>query len=355
MKEAWMQRAIWLAKKGEGMVSPNPLVGCVIVKDGRIIGEGWHEGYGKLHAERNALAHCVEDPKGAEMYVTLEPCCHYGKTPPCTEAILSAGITKVYVGSFDPNPKVAGGGMARLREAGVEVVTGVEQAACDALNEIFFHFIQKKMPFVAMKYAMTLDGKIATATGESQWVTGEEARNHVQLLRKRYSAILVGIGTALADDPLLTCRIAPSCNPLRVLCDRNLRIPLESKLVQTAREVPLLVVTETGGEKKAALEKAGAEVLVLPKVTMGEVVMELGKRNIDSLLVEGGSQIHGSFLSEGLVQKVYAYVAPKLLGGEKAPSPVGGAGIGHMAEALCLQQVSVTPLGEDFLITGSVK
>ncbi len=355
MQQTWMQRAIWLAQKGMGKVSPNPLVGCVIVKQGRIIGEGWHEAYGKLHAERNALAHCVEDAKGAEMYVTLEPCCHYGKTPPCTEAILEAGIAKVYVGSLDPNPKVAGKGISQLRKAGVEVVTGVEQAACDRLNEIFFHFIQNKTPFVAMKYAMTLDGKIATVTGESQWVTGEAARNHVQLLRKQYSAILAGIGTVLADDPLLTCRIAPACSPLRVICDRKLRIPLQNQLVQTAKEAPLLVVTETGGEKKAALEKAGAEVLVLPKVTMGEVVMELGKRNIDSLLVEGGGQIHGSFLSEGLVQKVYAYVAPKLLGGDKAPSPVGGAGKSRMAEALCLEQVSVTPLGEDFLITGSVK
>ena len=202
-----MRRAIELAKKGEGFTSPNPMVGAVIVKDGCIIGEGYHERYGGLHAERNALASVTESPKGAVIYVTLEPCCHYGKQPPCVDAILEAGIARVVTGSDDPNPLVAGKGFKRLIEHGVEVTTHVEKEACDALNPVFFHYIQTGIPYVAMKYAMTMDGKIAAYTGQSKWITGEEARAFVQKLRHRYTGIMAGAGTVLADDPRLTCRI----------------------------------------------------------------------------------------------------------------------------------------------------
>ena len=205
--EYYMRRAIALAQKGEGQVSPNPLVGAVIVKDEEIIGEGYHERYGQLHAERNALAHCTKSPKGATIYVTLEPCCHHGKQPPCTDALLAAGIRRVVIGSKDPNPLVHGKGIRILREHGVEVTEHVLEKECDAENEVFFHYMQTKLPFVILKYAMTLDGKIATYTGASRWVTGEAARAHVHRMRNRYRAIMVGVGTVLADDPMLTCRL----------------------------------------------------------------------------------------------------------------------------------------------------
>ena len=239
--EQYMRRAIELAKRGMGYTSPNPMVGAVIVKDGRIIGEGWHERYGELHAERNALKHCKESPQGADMYVTLEPCCHHGKQPPCVEAVIEAGIKRVYVGSDDPNPLVAGGGIKILKEHGIEVVTQVLKDECDRLNEVFFYFIQTRRPYVAMKYAMTMDGKIATYSGLSKWITGEKAREHVQNLRHRYKAIMAGIGTVLADDPLLTCRIEGGVNPIRIICDTHLKPPPESQIVNTAKEVPTIV------------------------------------------------------------------------------------------------------------------
>ncbi len=241
-REQYMRLAIELAAKGEGHTDPNPLVGAVIVKDGRIIGEGYHEVYGSLHAERNALKACSEDPRGADMYVTLEPCCHYGKQPPCTLAVIEAGIKHVYVGSSDPNPKVAGKGTAQLREAGIEVTEGFMKAECDALNPIFFHYISTNSPYIALKYAMTADGRIATDNGKSQWITGAKAREHVHKLRNRYKGILVGIGTVLADDPMLTCRTDGGRNPVRIVLDTNLRIPLDSRLVQSAGDIPLIVV-----------------------------------------------------------------------------------------------------------------
>ena len=354
-KEQYMRLALALAQKGEGHVAPNPLVGCVIVKDGRIIAEGWHERFGGPHAEKNALAHCTEDPAGAALFVTMEPCCHYGKTPPCTQAIIASGIRKVFVGCVDPNPNVAGKGIAALRQARILVEEGVLEEPCRRINERFFHFITTKKPFVALKYAMTLDGKIATATGESRWITGITARNHVQRLRKQYSAILVGIGTVLADDPLLTCRIDPEASPLRVICDRNLRLPLESQLVQTARQSPVLVLTQTDGEKAEALRAQGVEVVCFPHLTMKEAVDELGRRNIDSLLVEGGSQILGAFVQEGIGERVFAYLAPKILGGYHAPSPIGGPGIGALEDAWTLTDREPIFLGEDLLWTGRVR
>lgn len=233
----YMRLALELAERGAGWTNPNPLVGAVIVKDGAIIGQGYHQRYGQAHAERNALQSCTQDPRGATLYVTLEPCCHQGKQPPCTQAILDAGIAKVVVGSHDPNPLVAGKGLEILRSHGIEVETGVCQEACDALNQVFFHYIRTRRPYVVMKYAMTMDGKIATRTGASRWITGPEARAQVHRDRNRYAAILVGVGTVLTDDPLLTCRMEGGRNPLRIVCDTHLRTPLDRQLVRTASQV----------------------------------------------------------------------------------------------------------------------
>ncbi|MBD8974028.1 MAG: bifunctional diaminohydroxyphosphoribosylaminopyrimidine deaminase/5-amino-6-(5-phosphoribosylamino)uracil reductase RibD, partial [Clostridiales bacterium] len=245
MEEKYMRRAIELAKSGVGKVNPNPLVGAVIVKDGQIISEGYHAKYGDLHAERNAFRNLknAEEAKGAEMYVTLEPCCHQGKQPPCTQAIIEHGIRKVYVGSNDPNALVAGKGIRQLREAGIEVETEVLKEECDALNPVFFHYITTKTPYVLMKYAMTLDGKIATRTGHSKWISGEESRARVQQTRNALKGIMVGIGTVLNDDPMLTCRIPDGRDPIRIICDSKLRIPLSSQVVTTAKEIPTIVAT----------------------------------------------------------------------------------------------------------------
>ena len=260
----YMRLALQLAKKGCGWTSPNPMVGAVVVKEGRIIGQGWHQRYGQAHAERNALASCTEDPQGATLYVTLEPCCHYGKQPPCVDAILDAGIHRVVVGSADPNPLVAGKGIAILRAHGIDVTENVLQEECDALNKVFFHYITTKRPFVSMKYAMTMDGKIATYTGASKWITGEIARNHVQRQRHRFRGIMVGVGTILADDPLLTCRIEGGRDPVRIICDTHLRTPLQSQVVMTAKQVPTILATCCGDpEKQAAYQQAGCRVLCL--------------------------------------------------------------------------------------------
>lgn len=311
-----MRRAIELAKRGTGFTNPNPLVGAVIVKGGKVIGEGWHERYGGLHAERNALAHCTEDPRGADMYVTLEPCCHYGKQPPCTDAVIAAGIKHVYVGSSDPNPLVAGKSAGILRSAGVEVTDGVLKNECDRLNPIFFHYIMHKTPYVIMKCAMSADGKIAARTGLSKWITCEESRADAQLLRKRCAAIMVGINTVLADDPMLSCRCEDPSDPVRVICDSSLRMPLDSKLIKTAGEIPTIIAAADGADEKKAeqLKAAGAEVIYAGsgRVDLTELMRIIGGRGIDSVLVEGGAKIHASMLKSGLVNEAVIYIAPKL-------------------------------------------
>ena len=365
----FMKRAIELARQGAGWTSPNPLVGAVVVKNGRIIGEGYHRKYGELHAERNAIAACTEDPAGATIYVTLEPCCHYGKTPPCTEIILEKKIARVVIGSRDPNPKVAGKGARILRENGVQVEEDFMREECDALNPIFFQYITTKIPYVAMKYAMTADGKIATRTGASKWITGEMARGHVHQLRGRYAAIMVGIGTVLADDPMLNCRIEGGHQPLRIVCDSKLRIPLDSQLVRTAKEYPLLVVTETRDEastdaeeyadKKTALENAGTRVWELPqengKLSLKTLMQRLGAEKIDSVLIEGGGTLNQSALEEGIVHHIYTYIAPKLLGGKAAKTPVEGLGadIPDHGAQLTLSKISV--LQSDILLEYNVE
>lgn len=355
-----MRRAIDLAKKGSGYTNPNPLVGAVIVKDDKIIGEGYHEKIGGLHAERNALKNCKEDPKDAEIYVTLEPCCHYGKTPPCTEALIEAGIKKVYVGNTDPNPKVAGGGIKILKEHGIEVETGILSEECKKLNDIFFYYIQSDIPYTALKYAMTLDGKIATATGQSKWITGETARKHVHKLRHRYAAIMAGIGTVLADDPMLNARIENGNDPIRVICDSKLRIPEGSKIIKTAKDIQTIIATiSDDAQKIKRLEQKGCKVIKTisqnGKVDIRQLLKELRNMEIDSVLVEGGGALNESLIQSGCVNKVYAYIAPKLFGGEMAKTPVEGKGIIDIKDAVVFDELKATPLGSDILLEGKVK
>lgn len=356
----YMRRALLLAQQGCGWVSPNPMVGAVIVKQGRIIGEGYHHRYGELHAEREALAACCESPCGATMYVTLEPCCHYGKQPPCVEAILAAGISRVVVGCGDPNPLVAGKGLAVLREHGIEVREQVLEAECRQLNEVFFHYIQTKRPFVVMKYAMTMDGKIATSSGASQWISGETAREHVHRLRSRYRAIMVGVGTVLADDPLLTCRVPGGRDPVRIICDSSLRTPLESQVVLTADKVPTIIATCCQDEERSArYRRTACRIISLPADAKGQVdllpLMDiLGQEGIDSILLEGGATLNWSALHSGIVNKLLAYVAPKLFGGAGAKTPVGGIGCDRPDQAVMLKNSKISRLGEDFLIESEV-
>ena len=357
--EQYMQQALDLAKTAMGHTSPNPMVGCVVVKNGKIVASGCHERYGEFHAERNALTRCREDLTGADLYVTLEPCCHHGKTPPCTDIIIERKIGRVFVGAPDPNPKVDGGGIKILREHGIEVITGILEKECLALNEIFFHYITTGLPYVAMKYAMTLDGKIASATGDSKWVTGEKAREHVHFLRKKYSAILAGIDTVLADDPLLNCRTEDDVDPIRVICDSHLRLPMESQIVKTAEKIKTIAAyTNADEETKKKLGSTGVELIQIPEkdghVDLEKLIRTLGERKIDSVLVEGGGNIHGSLLQTGLVDRVYAYIAPKLIGGKNALSPVGGDGIKKMKDAVVLQNQEILRLGADYCIRGDV-
>lgn len=354
MDEKCMMRAIELAKKGEGYTNPNPMVGAVIVKDGRIIGEGYHQRCGELHAERNAFKSLKESAEGADLYVTLEPCCHHGRTPPCTEAIIEHKIARVFIGSRDPNPNVSGKGAKFLRENGIEVHEDICREACDELNPVFFHYITERRPYVVIKYAMTLDGKIATRTGKSKWITGEEARKHTHRLRGRYAAILCGIGTALADDPMLNTRIEGAHQPLRIVLDSSLRIPIESQLVCTAKDYPTMVVCARESEKKMLLQDKGVEVLCLSdsdgKVDLTSLLTELGKREIDSILVEGGGEVHEAFIRAGFADHVCCYIAPKIFGGSDAKGPVGGLGVEKPADALLLRNRKITLLGDDLLL-----
>ena len=365
-EEQFMKRAIELAKQGVGWTAPNPLVGAVVVKNGRVIGEGYHRKYGELHAERNALAACTEDPAGATLYVTLEPCCHYGKTPPCTEIIIEKKIAKVVIGSRDPNPKVAGKGARILRDHGINVVEDYMREACDALNPVFFHYITTKTPYVVLKFAMTLDGKIATRTGASKWITGEAARNHVHQLRGRYAGILAGIGTVLADDPMLNCRIDGAHQPLRIILDSHLRIPMGSRLVRSAKEYPLLIVCnestrdrEEGTNRIQKLEEAGAKVWTLPEKNghpdLNVLMQRLGEEKIDSVLIEGGGTVNEAVLKAHIVHHVYAYIAPKIFGGEDAKTPVEGSGIRLPQECAKLRLAKITVLLNDMLLEYDVE
>ncbi len=351
----YMKIALELSRKGCGNVNPNPMVGAVIVKNGEIIGSGYHQRYGELHAERNALMSCTVSPEGATMYVTLEPCCHHGKTPPCTDAILENKIKTVVVGSKDPNSLVGGKGIEILIEHGVTVISGVMEEECQKLNEVFFHYIQTKTPYVVMKYAMTLDGKIATYTGKSKWITGEIAREHVHYSRHRYSSIMVGLNTVIIDNPKLTSRIPNGKNPIRIICDTNLRIPLSSQIVQLAKEIPTYIATACNdSEKERLLTNMGCRILQVPKkanhIDLNSLMVRLGEEKIDSILLEGGSTLNFSALTSGIVNKVQAYIAPKIFGGVDAKTPVGGLGIDDTNNVFGLSNREITLLGDDILI-----
>ena len=367
-EEKYMRRAIELAKKGSGQVNPNPLVGAVIVRDGEIIGEGYHECYGQLHAERNAIANAKKrgnSLEGSTIYVTLEPCCHYGKTPPCTEAIIEEKIARVVVGSDDPNPLVSGKGFQMLREKGIEVIPHFLKEECDAMNHVFFHYIRTGTPYVAMKYAMTMDGKIACYTGDSSPVTHLESPAHVQTLRNHYKGIMAGIGTVLADDPMLNCRIEGGRDPIRIIADSHLRIPMDSQLVRTAGQQPLIVacLPDADEEKAAQLQEKGVEVLRIPGVTTADIteeqkevislpvlMKELGARKIDGILLEGGGQLNESALQAGIVDRIYCYIAPKIFGGAQAKTPVEGQGLTRAADAWKFNRIGMQEFGQDILL-----
>lgn len=353
----YMMRAMALAARGSGWVNPNPMVGAVIVRDGRILGEGWHKRCGDWHAERNALLACTEDPAGATMYVTLEPCCHTGKTPPCTDAILESGIARVVVGLRDPNPKVAGKGIRILEEAGVTVEMAGMEDLLEEQNRVFLHYITTGLPWVVFKTAATLDGKIATRTGNSRWITGEAARAQVHCMRATYPAILVGIGTVLADDPMLDCRLEGAVRqPVRLVADSMARLPLESRLVQTATQFRTVVIHGTAApqDRLEALRERGVETwgLSTERVEALALAQKVAAAGLDAILLEGGGTLAASFLQADLVREYCLFLAPKVVGGKEAPTSVEGLGLARMADAWQLEQITVDRFGEDLCIRG---
>lgn len=359
--EKFMRQAIELAKRGEGWTAPNPLVGAVILNKGEVVGAGFHQKAGTPHAEIHALAAAKERAKGGTIYVNLEPCCHYGKTPPCTDALIKAGIKRVVMAMTDPNPKVAGGGIKKLREAGIEVVTGVLEREAQRLNEVFLKQITEKRPFIALKAAVTLDGKIATKVGSSKWITGEDARESAHKLRHRYDSIMVGIGTVLADDPLLNTRIKGLKNPIKVVIDSNLKTPLDAQVLNL-KNAPVIIFTakslEENSKARNLLEK-GVEIIACPgvegKVDLALVLKVLYDKKITSILVEGGAKINGTFFEQKLIDKIYLFMAPKLVGSHLAPGMMGGLGIGEMQDAVKIEDLTVEKIGQDFLFTGDPK
>lgn len=358
-----MRRALELSKKAEGLVNPNPLVGAVIVKDNRIIGEGYHEHFGGPHAEVNAFKSAKEDVEGATMYVTLEPCAHYGKTPPCADAIVRKKISKVVIGMVDSNPLVAGKGIEILRKAGIEVVTGILDSEIKKTNEIFIKYITEKKPFCIMKTAMTIDGKIATAIGDSKWISNEKSRAYVHEIRHMVTGIMVGIGTVLSDDPELTTRREGkiSINPVRIIIDSTAKIPLDSKVLKCDEKTKTIIVTTkfASETKIEAIKQKGAEVIVTPSennwVNLNYLMGVLGEMGIDSILLEGGSTLNYSALDEGIVDKVITFISPKIFGGTSGKTTVGGKGIEHVKDSILLCDTQVSRFDEDIMIEAYVK
>ena len=361
MKERdYMELALELAAKAKGRTTPNPMVGAVIVKDGQIIGQGYHKQAGSPHAEVNALQDAGDMAEGATVYVTLEPCSHYGKTPPCTKALIEAGVGRVVTAMEDPNPLVAGSGLEELAAAGIEVESGLLETEAQKLNEAFIKYITEEKPFVILKNAMTLDGKIATRTGDAKWISSSDSRQYVHRLRDEVDGILVGIGTVLADNPRLTTRLPnkEGEDPIRIVLDSRLRIPLNYNLITQESEAETIIATTelADKEKIKQLKKLGVRVLILPsednRVDLDSLLLELGKLEIVSLLVEGGSQISASFLFSGLVDKILYFIAPKIIGGEKAASVVGGKAVAKVADGIVIKERQISNVGDDLLITG---
>jgi diaminohydroxyphosphoribosylaminopyrimidine deaminase/5-amino-6-(5-phosphoribosylamino)uracil reductase len=353
-----MKRALVLARRGVGKTSPNPAVGCVVARNNEIVGEGWHRKAGTPHAEVHALRAAGESARGADVYVTLEPCAHYGKTPPCADALIRAGVARVFVGMTDPNPLVSGRGLDALRNAGIDVECGVLEPECRMVNEPFIKHVTTGLPFVILKSAMTLDGKTATATGDSKWVTNEESRRYVHRMRAKVDAVMVGVGTVLADDPQLTCRMGVrGRDPLRVIVDSRLRTPLTAALfTMTSPAKTVIAATEPDPSRVGAFEEAGAEILVCRqkggRVDLEDLLRKLGARGIQSVLLEGGRELVGSALRTGIIDKYLLFYAPKILGAEGGFGLCAGAGPDRMADAFRLRDVTVTRFGGDLLVTG---
>jgi len=361
MDEQYMKQALAIAQYASGRTSPNPMVGAVIVSDGRVVGQGWHRKAGTPHAEINALQQAGALAQGATMYVTLEPCSHYGRTGPCADAVIDAGIKKVVVAMNDPNPLVAGRGIQKLRDASIQVVEGVLAADAAALNEIFIKHISTQMPFVALKSALSLDGKIAAFTGHSQWITGPESRERVQKLRDCYDGILVGIGTVLADNPSLTTRLPyKGKNPIRIIIDSMARTPLEAQIVTDGLAPTIIVVThEAPQDRVNALRSCGVEVLATVAnkggVDLRQLFLALAGRSITSIFIEGGASINASVLAENLVDKIYWFIAPKIIGGLGALGPVGGQGVTDVNDAYLFEEMNIEPIGQDILISAYMR
>jgi diaminohydroxyphosphoribosylaminopyrimidine deaminase/5-amino-6-(5-phosphoribosylamino)uracil reductase len=355
-----MKLALKLAARGAGWVSPNPMVGAVVVKGDKVVGRGYHRRAGEPHAEVEALRDAGAVAQGADLYVTLEPCNHQGKTPPCTQAILAAGVGRVVIATRDPNPRVSGGGADFLADRGVEVAVGLLEAQARRLNEAWFHWVETGRPWVIAKAACSLDGRIATVGGESQWLTGPAARTLGHRLRHRVDAIVVGVGTVLADDPQLTTRLprGRSKDPIRVVLDSRLRLPLTARMLQLDSAAPTWAATtnQAPPDMRRALEETGAQVLVLPgdadRVSLPALLAELGARQVQSLLVEGGAETLGTFFDQRLVNQFYFFYAPKILGGQKAPGAVGGQGVIHLGEAHIVRDLKVRRVGGDLLVSG---
>jgi diaminohydroxyphosphoribosylaminopyrimidine deaminase/5-amino-6-(5-phosphoribosylamino)uracil reductase len=356
-----MARALELAERGRGWVEPNPLVGAVVVAGDRLVGAGWHQRYGEAHAEVHALGAAGEAARGATLYVTLEPCCHHGKTPPCTDTLLRVGVRRVVAAMLDPFPEVAGRGVAQLLAAGVTVEVGLGEAEARRLNAPYLKLLTTGLPYVHAKWAMTLDGKICTRTGASQWISGEPARRQVHELRGRMDAILIGVGTALADDPLLTARPPGPRTPARIVLDSRCRLPTASRLARTAREAPVLIAAVMPSAPREApsaeaLKELGCEVLYLPSLNdlpdVRALLAELGRRRMTNILVEGGAAVLGSFLDAGAIDEIHVFLAPRLIGGIAAKSPIGGLGVSTLGEALTFSDWTSQRVGEDLLLHG---
>ncbi|SDN36391.1 diaminohydroxyphosphoribosylaminopyrimidine deaminase [Fictibacillus solisalsi] len=353
----YMKLALENARAMKGQTDPNPMVGSVIVNENRIVGIGSHLKPGEPHAEIHAIRMAGEKAKGGTIYVTLEPCSHYGRTGPCAQAIVKAGLSKAVIASLDPNPLVSGRGVAILKEAGIEVITGIMEKESQQMNEVFNKFIVRKLPFVTMKSAATLDGKIATATHDSKWITGEAARKDVHQIRNENMAILVGVNTVIKDDPELTARIPNGRNPVRVILDSTLRIPVSSKVVQDKKAETWIFTTErAGGEKRQELESHGVSIFSTKsrdgRVNPAEVLHFLGEQQISSVMIEGGGAVNASFLEQKLIDKFVVYMAPKLLGGSLSPTFLEGEGADRMSGAVDLREMTVEQVGEDFKFTG---
>ena len=345
--EKLMKRAFELAKKGEGKVLTNPIVGAVIVKDGRIIGEGYHHAYGELHAERDAFNNLSEDANGASLYVNLEPCSHYGKQPPCVDEVIKRGIKEVFISNIDTNPKVDG--IKKLKAHGIEVYTGILEEEGKKLNEVFFFNMKYKRPLVALKYAMTLDGKIACANGDSKWISNEKSREYVHKLRSKYDAILVGKNTAINDNPSLNSRIEDGIDPVRIIIDSKLDLPEDLKIFDLESDKKTYIATCSDKENpyKADLIRCKEED---GQVDLNDLLKKLYDMNISSVLVEGGSVINNSFLEEGLVDRIYEFISPKIVSGEKSISPFTGKGVDYMTDAYKFEIENVSRFDTDVLL-----